>query len=200
MRVEGGGLRDGYRAGGHGQEDPEPPHCIRRVGTRVAAPDPMWSNHAHTGQITGPYGQRRTQSHHIASAASSPEALHRESIYLSIRCILGDERLWVGDPSTASCLVPRATTSHLPRRDRRHCTRSNLVKSPVHIGQITSSYLSYRRSHPDKSLDLNEHGIVTRRTQSHHITSAASGPETLHPIHTGQITGIPTHPTRSHQN
>jgi len=33
------------------------------------------------------------------------KALPLEPLILSIRCILGDIRLWVGDPSTSSCLV-----------------------------------------------------------------------------------------------
>ena len=37
-------------------------------------------------------------------------------IYLSIRCILGDIRLWVGHPSTSSCLVspPQAVSANQP--------------------------------------------------------------------------------------
>ena len=33
------------------------------------------------------------------------EAEMERSCYLSTRCILGDIRLWVGDPSTSPCLV-----------------------------------------------------------------------------------------------
>ena len=35
--------------------------------------------------------------------------------YLSIRCILGDMRLWVGDPSTSSCLVSLSLSPGIAR-------------------------------------------------------------------------------------
>ena len=36
---------------------------------------------------------------------SCPLALMLLDLHLSIRCVLGDLRLWVGDPLTSSCLV-----------------------------------------------------------------------------------------------
>ena len=38
------------------------------------------------------------------------------SVYPSIRCILGDIRLWVGDPSTSSCLVPLRQVYHIYKK------------------------------------------------------------------------------------
>ena len=34
---------------------------------------------------------------------------------LSMRCLLGDVRLWVGDPSTSSCIVSLPRGTHLGR-------------------------------------------------------------------------------------
>ena len=54
------------------------------------------------------------------------------SIFWSIRCVLGDIRLWVGDLSTSSCLV----------------------FLPTNIESITNEYGSIRQSRPGSGLDF----------------------------------------------